>query len=1414
MTNRTSEIQTLLADIDNLLAQKGNRLPKILSGQGQEPRQVLERTRDFLIRLRESEDLAGSIENQREQQSQLSPLLARFVDQSYQPNQEEGTFVDPTRSLSAFSALLMPLQTELQGLLQERANLVQEIRQLEQKRLQNYSLAQQLATQEKMISEFLQVLMSRLTSTLTSHKAETTANSPLEPFFTINASSSSEASKKGNTELAFSSTQSLPESPDQVERLTRLAKELDQQLLGLDGTVNFVFEALQRNIHTYHESLSQALARMHSKGVEGEQLIAIWINNLMEQLQQQKQDHNSSPLNVQNETLSPTVLSVTTAQTLNPRVEFKSESHHSASHSLGVTQLNTNSTLANNYKHSEETLEQASSTPNLDAMLLQLNQGTQNYAANVVDLEPNDSELIGDEVDQLYASLFGTDNLTDSSLKVGATHEVTDVTNELSVATTTSPSTPALATAPAVEVVAPPTIEVTDVTHESLGETTAEPQAIATPPAEVVAPTTIEVTDTHESNRETTVQTFRRNVSSPLPTDVQTFQRNVSSPLPTVMPDPWFDEPDAGLLDLRYAHTQDNSVKATGQLSDLYNTLLAWENTEIIPGSVTTPNFIEEPPSTDTITVLSDLFVSVDSSEQLSEVPSSDIALSTTDPTQTSSVIINTRGLEPSDNYIPASPQENLLAQEDSPTIAVADISLEEEQLRQLEQDLANFDAAINLQLQAVTNLENQETTQNTRQGLEVAQQLDAKLDLNAIGIQVAVAERKKEVIIERPSTSLVSISNSIDNTESLNTLGSVWYLGIDLGTTGISAALLNRSTTEVYPLYWSTENQPEANSIKRSFRLPAEVYLPTASVTYSEIESTYAIEQTIPAAVAEEFVPDNLATTYAPPISAPDPTYNLFSALLKPYLQVALPYKSERQKWEPVLQLNEFSTVPLVWVVRSLSKLLLTLKSDSNSTTLGLTAAAANLSQQTFRSIINNIAGVICTNPSNWSEQYRFNVREALLISKLVQHPQQVFFVEEAIASLLSELDGANGEAVTLNTQAGSRPASSSDRPIVGSTLVINIGAALTEMALVDLPENLEDLTHSDFMLHGFAYAGKGIEQDIICQLLFPLKWRKLRTEGDSNSSKPWHWQPAIPGLDQMQLSSLKWEELNLPRAGEPDITDRIHLQQRLESSVLGKAMVDAAIALKLILQHQDSFTLELADQSWMLQRRDLESQVFVPFVRRLNRELNRLLVAKGIPTEAINQAIVTGGVTSISAVSRWLRQKLPNAKIIQDSYLGENGAPTCSRVAYGLAMLPLHPQVLDVPRQQYTDYFLFTELLRLLPERALSFDEVIQLFENRGINTRSCQQRLLAFLEGELPPGLIPSNLDSSWLAESTNENSEYQAITAAPLFEKQGSLTYRPNSQQLQFLCHYLDTIKASTQQSLEEPYTVNFAVGVVN
>jgi hypothetical protein len=1322
VTSSADEIQKLIADIDNLLASGGKGLSRFLPGQAQEPKEVLERIRNFLVRLQEKEALESDIPNNSSEEPK-SPLLTKFIDRGYnqyplpplESNQEQSP-VAAGQLKSEFSSLIQPLRSELEGLLQERATLMQEIRQLEQRRLQNYSLAQQLTNQDQMITEFLQVLMNRLVPTVTPLVAQSGENSAIS---------------SGAINHPTSATQSSLESADRVEQLTQLARELDQRLLSLDGTVNVVFEALQRNINTYYESLSQALARMHSKGMQGEQLIASFLNNLTQHLQQQSPISPPSLLRVESD-ISPSL------------PETEAIAAEVASQPLEQILPETSSPLTIHSEQQDTTL-----TEDLDTVLLQLGIDSSQSSENPTELPQAISALVGDEVDQLYASLFGSGDVNNPSLDVA--------TNNLS-ASTAFQSTLKIAESPSV----PQNID----------------SAVVTPDTGISAQETIvETTDSLSESQEELFFEEDTNLDSPL---------SFSTPQTDSSP------------------TQDT-----------------------------------QPANVDTINTLTDLLTDASSKQELLEVSSfvdndtttapvtpevAEIALAKpTEGIAPPEISINDEQPDPFlDNYIAASPQENLLSVDSNQAPVVPDISLDEEQLQQLDRDLANFDQQLNSDSQPATNLDifselidqTQDTIPTTYPEPQTENTSTAALSSLAVP---QVETEEKEVTTPIQDSSLPAIFNSINNPEvSLNVLEPIWYLGIDLGTTGISAALLNRSTFVVHPIYWSAENQPGTSSFQESFRLPTEVYLPTASIPQGESESIEVHEQTAPAAVAQDKAPDRSATPTTPKSRADSTTNNLYSAQLKPYLQVAIPYKSERQKWEPVLQLNEFSAGPLIWVVRSLSKLLLTLKSEKTCTTPSLMAAAVGISEQDFPQIINNIAGVICTCPSSWSEQYRFNVREALLTSKLIQHPQQVFFLEEAIASLLPELNAANGEQVKLNQRQGSHPAKTSEHPIVGNTLVINIGTTATEMLLVDVPESLLQLTYNDFMLHSFAYAGKGIEQDIICQLLLPPKSRQSRLETPSHhkttSSNPWQWQPSIPGLDQMRWQSLGLEELELPRVGEPDITTRIRLQQRLESSLLGQAVLDAALALKLILQHQESFTLELADQQWILQRRDLESQVFIPFVRRLNRELNKLLVARGIPTESINQAILTGGVACVGTVNRWLRQKLPSAKIIQDLYLGENGAPNCSRVAYGLAMLPLHPQILDIPRQQYTDYFLFTELLRLLPERPLSFGEVIQLFEGRGINTRTCQQRLLAFLEGELPSGLIPSVIDSTWLTQSSQENPDYQAIATAPLFEKQGSLTYRPNSQQLLYLRRYLDAIKASNQQSLEEPYTVNFALQV--
>ncbi len=445
---------------------------------------------------------------------------------------------------------------------------------------------------------------------------------------------------------------------------------------------------------------------------------------------------------------------------------------------------------------------------------------------------------------------------------------------------------------------------------------------------------------------------------------------------------------------------------------------------------------------------------------------------------------------------------------------------------------------------------------------------------------------------------------------------------------------------------------------------------------------------------------------------------------------------------------------------------------------------------------------------------------------------------MEDAIASLLAGLRGAEPEAESSDsltppsTFANDSPSvaqapSHSDRPRPGpskhlgtitwhgGTLAINAGATTTEMALVELPKSLQDLASGDFRLRSFPYAGNSIDQDIVCQLLYPQWARRQRSQKSEFPAVPeflpssWHEIAAQVDAAEMTWEHLGLEQLELPRPGEPDLPVRYRLQQQLEDSFFGQVVLEVAKQLKLILQYQDCLTLELGDQQWVLLRRELESQVFVPFIQQLNRQLNALLNQQTMPVQAIKQVICTGGTTSLPAIARWLQQKLPNATIVQDLYQ-EGNSPVCSRVAHGLATLPLYPQVLDLPRQQYSDYFLLLELLRIFPDRSLSHSEVMQLLERRGINTHSCQERIMALLEGELPLGLLPAESDLFLLAEASRQNPVFQDIAAAPLFSKETDGRYQLNREQRTCLLKHLKTAIVQTHQTLQEPYIVSLGI----
>lgn len=594
------------------------------------------------------------------------------------------------------------------------------------------------------------------------------------------------------------------------------------------------------------------------------------------------------------------------------------------------------------------------------------------------------------------------------------------------------------------------------------------------------------------------------------------------------------------------------------------------------------------------------------------------------------------------------------------------------------------------------------------------------------------------------------------------------WFLGLDIGTTGISAVLLDQATCLLYPLYWQTA-ETTGFVAKKKFRLSTAVALSTSEPTASPLP------------------------TIRP---APTDLPGLHLSHWKPYLRIAVPHHSPQTlQWEPVLQWSETQTVPLRTLQEVLQQQLATLNPDKAAFMPALTCGAVGLEPEALQVILQNLGGIVVGYPHNWSDTYGFNVREAILQAELVQHPDQIVLIEESIATILSALPATDGRTVMLSqAQAGQGHLHNANWQ--GITLILTAGASLTELVLVNLPPALATLNHTDFYVRSLPYAGQSIDQDIICQLIRPALL---------NDALPAAQATYDFALEPLNPAELDWADL--PHAAELDVAKRTQLQRRLESSRLGQPLSTAAQALKITLQHQSRFTLKYGSHCISFNRQDLTSRVLLPYVQRLNRELNTLLAQTNTTVAAVKQVICTGGTASLGAIARWLRQKLPNATIIQDTYprptAEDDCIPSCSRVAYGLATLPLHPQVVDQPRHQASDYFLLLSLLRYLPQKSLRVETIMELLEQQGIDTQSSRFRILALLDGHLPPGLVPVEADRELLTPASRSNPDYQAVQLAPLFTKPADRTYEPNRAQWDYLQQYLETLLADTEQTLSQP-----------
>jgi hypothetical protein len=563
---------------------------------------------------------------------------------------------------------------------------------------------------------------------------------------------------------------------------------------------------------------------------------------------------------------------------------------------------------------------------------------------------------------------------------------------------------------------------------------------------------------------------------------------------------------------------------------------------------------------------------------------------------------------------------------------------------------------------------------------------------------------------------------------------------------------LFNSQTQQQYALCWSTPEQADSEPL---FQLPSVGYFPKQP--QSRIP---ALPTTVGYAALQ---------AGALALSASGQVSGLLLHSFKPYLNIALPYYSPQTKqWEPIIQRSETQSLPLILVQQTLVSLLTSLTPTANRVT-GLKCTAQGLSSTQFATAMKQLAGVVINQPIGSSDAYRFNLREALLSAGLVQKPEQIFCVEDAIAALVAEL-----------TQPARGQSPLPPEIVQGGVLVISAGAIATNLAFADVPSNPQALSLNDVSLRRISYAGNALDQDIICQLL----------------------HPSAQGWEDLEL-----ESLNLPLPGEPDLEPRYRLQQRLESVPLGRSLLSSVRQIKPTLCQQD-VTYILDRQQWNLRRSDLLNWVILPYLQQLNREINILLSQTATPATAVRRVVCTGGTASISAITLWVGKKFPNAEVVVDLPVNQSTLPT-QRIANGLAVFANFPQVCDRTRHAYSDFFLLRTLLSRISNQAdfsWAVGGIVQLLKAQGIDPSISQPFALNVLEGQLPTGLVPTAATGILLTSESRRNAEYQAIATAPLFTRYDNSLYHLNLQQRDLLWNHLQTILTNTHQTLAQPLAI--------
>lgn len=328
MIPQQAQIQDLLNTIDEVLNKTSPRLPWVMTGDADQQRRVLEQTRRYLLALQQSESSSSS------PASEAAPGIeggqSAGALQDYAPGYPQGYAASSVESAQQVlqavlqemsylrTSVMQPMRSDLDLLYHQRESLMQEIKVLEAQR-QQYTLSS--ASQQQMMSDFLQSLMGRLQENLTGQVAQMLSS--------LEAQSSRDRALMGSEggapptllPAANSATYQPVLTPtERLEQLQRVQSQSDQLLLRLDSTLRVIFESLQTNLQTYEDSLGVGLDKMHTLGQQGEAMFTALVNRLAQQLGREASNYLQSSLQDPNWTApEPPVAEPVPGQTASPQ---------------------------------------------------------------------------------------------------------------------------------------------------------------------------------------------------------------------------------------------------------------------------------------------------------------------------------------------------------------------------------------------------------------------------------------------------------------------------------------------------------------------------------------------------------------------------------------------------------------------------------------------------------------------------------------------------------------------------------------------------------------------------------------------------------------------------------------------------------------------------------------------------------------------------------------------------------------------------------------------------------------------------------------------------------------------------------------------------------------------------------------